>query len=447
MPETRHPIADSDPLASSRAFGRVEAPLRALLSERMRRRDFAKGERLLEQGTRGDELLLLIEGSAVVSLRRAGDAGGAEPVLGFVGPGEVLGEMALVTDAPRSASAFAESAGHALVLTRADFESLARLHPEVAHAVTQIVADRLGTKSTDALTHKRLGPFVVERCIGRGAMAMVYAAHDRTTGERVALKMMSHRLAFDPAERARFDRESRLLERLDHPNVARRIRRFRAFGTEFLALEFCDGASLADVLTRNGLLAEEQVLAIAGQLAAALRALHAVGVIHRDLKPGNVVLTRAGTIKLIDFGLSATRDEIARGEDGATATDGVRRGIAGTPLYMAPEQFEGIPADEKSDLYALGVLLYELAAGEPPFLATTLADLIDEKSRFELPERSTIGGGVSVTLADLLDRLLAPRRDQRAVALAEIAVFAAPLPADLIAEVLSSGRDDRIVQH
>ncbi len=426
-----------DLLATTQAFAAVRAQVRMLLQERMTVREFVAGERLLAQGAPGDKLMVLQRGSAVVTLERVG---APEQVIGFVAAGEVIGEMALLTKEPRTANVYAEQAGTALVLRASDFETMVALHPEVASVLTHLVADRLGRNATDALGGKRLDRYEIERCIGRGAMAVVYRARDTEFDRCVALKMMSHRLIFDGAACDRFEREADLLAPLDHPHIARLHRRFAALRTQFLALELCEGPSLAALLAHHRRLPAEVVLAIAGQIAAALLELHARGVIHRDLKPANVVLTPEGDVKLVDFGLAASLTELAEGAAGT-------HGIAGTPLYLAPELFAGGRADAASDRYAFGCLLHELALGELPFTASDLGALIEEKLLHEPSVDEFERRGLPTPLAHALATALAPTPQRRTLDLAKLATAAGRVPRALLDALPPTSTRERIESH
>ena len=207
-----------------------------------------------------------------------------------------------------------------------------------------------------------LGPFVIERLLARGGMGEVYLARDTRTGHAVVLKLPLVELLGDVAARTRFDREAAALRRLDHPGVQRWIESGWLGQRPYIALQYVDGESLRQVLQRHGRLAPQEALGIGIQIAGALAYCHAQGVVHRDLKPDNVVITPAGRPVLIDFG--------------SALMGGARRitfsgfsGELGTPEYMAPEQVQGKRGDQRTDVYALGTLLYETLAGRPPFAA------------------------------------------------------------------------------
>jgi CRP-like cAMP-binding protein len=429
-----------DPVASRRAVARGRAGARERMRARMRRRAFKRGERLIAQGGPGDALWLLVEGAAQVTISR-GD-GEPDQVIGFARAGEVLGEMALITGERRAASVHAETDGSALVLSARDFDAMARADREVAIVLTNLVADRLGTKSTDALSAKRVGRHRIERCVGRGAMGIVYEAIDERDGGRVALKMMGHHLVHEPGARELFAREAAVLRGFTHRNVAGLLETFAALRTEFLALEYCDGPALSTWIFESGPTDEPTVRAIAGQIAAALRALHGAGVIHRDLKPGNVLLARDGTAKVSDFGLAAPLEEILREHALSQERDG--GGLAGTPLYMAPEQFDDARADRRTDLHAFGCILAELLLGDVPYGATGLHELIEEKQAFEMPER--LRCAVSPPLADLIGRLLSPDPGRREIDLAAVEAWAAPIDARRILAVARRRAPERIAE-
>ncbi|HXF95270.1 MAG TPA: serine/threonine-protein kinase [Gemmatimonadales bacterium] len=208
-----------------------------------------------------------------------------------------------------------------------------------------------------ALLGRTLGPYRLDRLLGEGGFAWVFAARE-PDGTPVAVKVLKPRYADDPQVAARFHHESETAARLDHPNIIRIHRVARDGGYAFFAMELC-ADSLRARLARTGPLPEPELVGIARDLTAALGFAHARGVIHRDLKPDNVLLRADGTAVLTDFG-------IARALSGSVASTGVNLTI-GTPQYLSPEQAQGRPFDARADLYALGVTLYQAATGEVPF--------------------------------------------------------------------------------
>jgi serine/threonine protein kinase/tetratricopeptide (TPR) repeat protein len=207
--------------------------------------------------------------------------------------------------------------------------------------------------------------------IGAGGMGVVYRAHDERLDRDVALKVLSPELADDKEFLARFRREARTLSKLNHPNIATVHDFDTEDGTSFLVMEYVQGISLIDKV-RSGPLPEKDLLLLAVQLLDGLRAAHAEGIIHRDLKPGNLRETLDGRIKILDFGLARTLHSDLDVTQSLATT-----GVVGTLPYMAPEQLRGEHADVRTDIYSIGVVLYELATGSRPFPETFGPRLID----------------------------------------------------------------------
>ncbi len=215
----------------------------------------------------------------------------------------------------------------------------------------------------------RLGPYEIQSLLGQGGMGQVYDATDTRLDRAVAIKVLSDTLAGDPTARQRFEREARSAASLNHPHICTIL----DVGPDYLVMERLEGETLADLLTR-GPLSINQAIDYGVQIADALAAAHARGIVHRDLKPGNVMITAAGA-KVLDFGLAkhvATIDRDAPTKT-FTAVESVTRAgqVVGTAAYMSPEQADGKPLDARSDLFALGALLYEMLAGRRPFSGDT----------------------------------------------------------------------------
>jgi serine/threonine protein kinase len=194
---------------------------------------------------------------------------------------------------------------------------------------------------------------------GRGAMGQVYKARDRETGEIVALKLLKPDIASDPAMIERFKSELLFARRITHKNVCRVYEFNRVDGIAFTSMEFVEGESLRSVLKRFGSLTSRKGIDVALQMCAGLKEAHAQGIVHRDLKPENVMIDAQGNVKVMDFG-------IARSMQALTLLTGT---MVGTPAYMAPEQAAGKAVDYRADIYALGLMLYEMFTGAPPFQA------------------------------------------------------------------------------
>ncbi len=215
------------------------------------------------------------------------------------------------------------------------------------------------------MTGKTLGHYRILEQIGQGGMGVVYLAEDASLHRKVALKFLSAEMQQDDTARKRFIREARSAAALDHPYICHINEVGESEGQDFIAMEYVEGQSLSG----RPPLPLEEALRIAIEVAEALDAAHGKGIIHRDIKPGNIMLTETGHAKVMDFGL-AKKTLAPGGVDAGDATLTaltVGGAVSGTPAYMAPEQLRGQPADARSDLWALGVTLYEMVAGTRPF--------------------------------------------------------------------------------
>jgi hypothetical protein len=231
----------------------------------------------------------------------------------------------------------------------------------------------------------RLGSYEILSLLGVGGMGEVYRARDTRLNRAVALKVLPPQFAADPERLARFNREAQALAALSHPNIAAVHTIEDATDPPTLVLELVEGVTLADRIA-NGPLPLSDVLVIATQLVAACEAAHQRGIVHRDLKPANIKIRADGTVKVLDFGLAklvnpepslAASTSSGEGSVVTLARQGTVAGaILGTPAYMAPEQARGEAADKRVDIWALGVVVFEMATGVSPFLRRTIADTI-----------------------------------------------------------------------
>jgi eukaryotic-like serine/threonine-protein kinase len=222
------------------------------------------------------------------------------------------------------------------------------------------------------LTGSKLDRFGILALLGAGGMGEVYRAHDPRLGRDVALKLLPENFLRDPERRARFEREAQVLASLSHPNIAALHEIVGVPGGQVLVMELVEGETLAECIA-EGALPVQEALGIAAQIAAALEAAHEQGIVHRDLKAGNVKLRPDGTVKLLDFGLAKITDQGLRDSTAAevTLTVGmpgtVVNQILGSPSCMSPEQARGLPVDKRTDVWAFGCLLYEMLSGKRAF--------------------------------------------------------------------------------
>ena len=422
-----HPAADADsvshttdltlsspnaPRARLRPFESLNAEIFALLRRNMSEHPFRTGDLLMKQGDPGTSVMVIAAGEVEVSVER--DA--KRYVLSRVGPGEVLGEMALLTQEPRMANVTALTSGSALVLSAERFDELVTSHPRISELLTLLLASRLGTAQHDAMTGNTFNGYRIRRCVGHGGMSVVYEAEETTSHRRVALKMMSHRLLFEPVAMEHFQREADIIESFDHPNIARMYGRFEAFRTFFIIMEFCEGISISEALQSGRPLPEAVVRKIFGQVAGAIAYAHEAGIVHRDIKPSNLMVTRDGTVKLIDFGLAGHLD----GEPLAPA-------FFGTPQYMAPEQMACGAVGKEIDLFALGHVAFEMLTSRRLFKAKSFSALRAEVIKCRTPEFMTNFPEISPEFRRVLHDLLHRDPLDRRLDFDQVRSWAAPV--------------------
>ena len=226
---------------------------------------------------------------------------------------------------------------------------------------------------------KRLGRYEIRSLLGSGGMGEVYLAHDMQLRRPVALKLLPPEFTHNDERLGRFKQEAFAASALNHPNILT----IYEIGSEddlyFIATEFIDGVSLRERMSKEELTIE-QVLDLGGQIASALAAAHAAGIVHRDIKPENVMVRRDGYVKVLDFGLAKLAESQGLHSDPEAATMQVVRPdpgkVMGTANYMSPEQARGLEVDARTDIWSLGVVLYELAAGRVPFGGPTGGDVL-----------------------------------------------------------------------
>lgn len=248
-----------------------------------------------------------------------------------------------------------------------------------------------------------MGPYRIERLLGRGGFSDTYLAHHGDTGQEVALKVPHLHRADDAEFRARFHQEAQLGARLIHPNLVRILDPGQAFDRPYLAMEYLPGPTLDERLGKDGPLPLEESVTIAMGVAGAMTHAHAHGVVHRDLKPGNILLTGQGP-KVMDLG-------IARNMDAATVTS--TYAFLGTPLYAAPEAQFKTHVGPAADRYSLGVILFHMLAGVPPFEGETPFEILDRHRSALPPELLLLRPDVPPVLSRLVSRLLDKEPDQR----------------------------------
>jgi predicted Ser/Thr protein kinase len=307
----------------------------------------------------------------------------------------------------------------------------------------------------------RLGPYEILSSLGAGGMGEVYRARDTKLGREVAVKVLPEAWAFDADRATRFEREAQVLAALNHPHIAALYGTDQSAGRYFLVMELVEGETLAERLQR-GPLSVRDALTIAHQIAEALEAAHEKGIVHRDLKPANVKITPNEQVKVLDFGLAKAMDPVAQGfppspgfgaagSPTANLTNSptlsmmaTQAGvILGTAAYMSPEQAQGLAADQRSDVFSFGSVLYEMLTGRQPFQGDTAAALLASVLVRE-PDLGALPPNLNPRLPELLKRCLEknPKRRWQAVGdlRAEIEVIAAAPHAAPLTTIVAAPR-------
>ena len=254
---------------------------------------------------------------------------------------------------------------------------------------------------------------IVEK-LGAGGMGEVYRAHDNTLGRDVALKILPEDLAADDDRRMRFEREARVVASLNHPNIVTIHSIQQAEGLHFITMELVEGSTLSEIIPEKGL-SLDRFIELAVPMADAVSTAHASGVAHRDLKPANVMLDSAGRVKILDFGLAKLFESDIEGADTVAGPDSdtAEGRILGTVAYMSPEQAEGKTLDHRSDVFSLGIIMYEMLTGKRPFSGDTNISTISSILKDEPDSVTDIREALPRHLGRIVNRCLAKKPDRR----------------------------------
>jgi TolB-like protein len=266
------------------------------------------------------------------------------------------------------------------VALRRKVELLLKYHDEADQFIDSPafeVAPELLLDDPDALIGEQLGSYRIDAVLGAGGMGVVYLAYDERLGRKVGLKLLPQSVVTTPRRFEKLKREARMASALNHPNIMTIHEVGEVDGTHYIATEFIEGTTLRQRITK-GAIPRAQAVEIATQIASALSVAHRAGIVHRDVKPENIMLRPDGYVKVLDFGIAHfTQEEALEARRSAVAVlTGEQGKILGTARYMSPEQARGDTVDARSDLWSLGVVLYEMLAGHPPFEGETPTDVI-----------------------------------------------------------------------
>jgi CRP-like cAMP-binding protein len=339
------------------------------LARRVRVAQFAPGEAIVEYGQPGLNLYILFRGKAEVLIPDE-DGGISRRV--DLRKGDVIGEISLLTGDAYGADVIARDEVTALYLDRTQFLALIEQYQPFAESMTELMRERLAQNGGI----NQVGRYQLLDKLGEGNMALVFSAYDPELDREVAVKMLKYQLAYDPEFLQRFQREALIIASLNHPHIINVYEIINAYSTSFIVMEKLEGQNLWDKLQQQGAFSITQARGILQQVASALQYAHQHGehgIVHRDVKPSNIVIDAFGNIKLTDFGIAGPPQQ-------RNVT------VEGTPSYLAPEVINGETVDGRADIYALGVMAFHMLTNSLPFSASTLDKILAMQLRQAPPD-------------------------------------------------------------
>src|SRR5712664_2789691 len=343
--------------------------------------------------------------------------------------------------APEERAAFLDEACQGDEPLRREVESLLtsleRSENFIELPAYQVAPQLVTNDRPGALVGKLIGHYRIESLIGIGGTGEVYLARDERLGRKAALKLLPDSLTTDGTQLSRFKNEARSASALNHPNILTVYEIGTEGNQQFIATEFIEGITLRASLA-SGRMNPHAALEIAVQVASALAAAHEAGVVHRDIKPENIMLRPDGYVKVLDFGIAKLTEQKVASDDHTVETTAMlqtRLGLVlGTAHYMSPEQARGQKVDARSDIWSLGVVIYEMIAGNPPFRGETPSDCIASILTTEPPPLSGVLPDVSLKLESILQKALRKNSDERYQTIKEMLAGLRNLKGELEAE-------------
>ena len=313
--------------------------------------DIKAGERFITQGDEGDTLYLIQEGTCVVNLEKDETM---HPIARRR-QGDIIGEMAIFTGEPRRAHVDAETDMKLWSISREQFDAICEKYPDLRSFLTDLITRRFSSERMTA--DRTIGKYVITEILGRGGYSNVYRGIHGSLNMPVAIKMLNHDMAMDPEFSEKFRNEAKIIAGLNHDNIIKVYDIEELYRTIFIIMEYLEGVPLDYTLEKMERLPPRRALDILLQICAGLAYAHEHGIVHQDIKPGNIFLQPDDRAKIVDFGLAVrpgTVDDLS---------------WPGSVFYAPPEQIEGEPVDERTDIYALGITAYEMITGQKPFAA------------------------------------------------------------------------------
>lgn len=329
------------------------------------------GERFITQGDEGDVAYIIHRGSCIVLVEKNDEL---YPV-GHRGEGDIVGMTTILTGEPRIAHVEAETDMELWVLRREQFDDASRDDPDLLCFFSELVADRFD--SNRPMADRTIGKYIATDIIGRGGFSLVYRGVHLGLNIPVAIKMLRHDMAMDPDFLSTFQKEAQTIAALNHENIIKVFDIEQRFKTVFIIMEYLQGESLKDMLVHLKKIAPSLAVNFILQICSGLSYAHRRRIIHRDINPSNIIIQRNDRLKILDFGLACPIGT----EDFCSL---------GTVAYMAPEQIASEAMDQRTDIYALGIMAYEMVTGKRPFVVEDLQDVMRLHLHEDIPDPSDI---------------------------------------------------------
>ncbi len=333
-------------------------------------RHIPKGTRFLHQGEDGRAGYIIQRGACMKLVEKAGRLHPAD----HFNEGDVVGFIALLTGEPQSGHMEAETDMEVWVVDKRRLDDLSDKDHELMSFLTEIVADRFDSRRP--IAKRSIGPYVANEIVGRGGYSIVYKGIRPDTQQSVAIKMLRHHMALNPDFLSSFHREARVISSLRHDHIIQVYDIAERYRTVFIIMEYLEGETVKELLAKRKRFSPADALNLLRQACEAAAHAHSMGLIHRDLNPSNMMVLPQGRLKLIDFGLACP-----------TGTDDLEFG--GHLAYQAPELLEGKPADERSDVYALGITAYEMICGRIPHGGNDIREFMLRRKTESIPDPRT----------------------------------------------------------
>ncbi len=368
--EQRMTPTDLEFLLNTSLFKSIPQESVCPLLNSLRFKHIKTGERLITQGNEGNNLYIIRGGSCIVLLEKDN----AFHPIARLKAGDIVGEMAVLTGERRSTHVDAETDMDLWSLNRAQFDTLCQEHPDLRNFLTEIVTDRLSNVKLTAF--RTIGKYVIKEIIGQGGWSTVYKGIHSKLNFPVAIKMLKHTMAMDADFLNKFQNEAKTIARLNHPNIVKVYDIEELYRTVFIMMEYLEGFSLEYHLEHMPKLSLPRIMDIVLQVCSGLEYAHKQGIIHQDIKPANIFIQSGSIAKIVDFGL-------------ACPPGNIDFDLPGTAFYMAPEQILGNPVDERTDIYSLGITVYEMITGKRPFPEDDLGQLLDLHMKEDAPDPRT----------------------------------------------------------